>query len=158
MHAHVRVRACVRAHVRACVRTTQKNFWPKKFFLTKIFFLQKPQKNFLTKKIFFSPKNYWTKKKLSKKPKHKLSLNIDHIKTSTVPASDIPWRPLNIDRAAWPGPKGQLVFDCSFDLIILHNILNAINSSNRRNWIKELDQGIGNPGPPKNKKWSLRGC
>ena len=80
-----------------------KKFLTKKIFFDQIFFFNKnPQKIFWPKKNFFLPKNYWTeKKKLSKKTKkHQLCWNIDLIETSTVPASDILWGPLNIDRTA----------------------------------------------------------
>ena len=59
-----------------------------------------PQKIF-DQKNFFYQKIIGPKKKLYKKTKkHQLCWNIDLIETSTAPASDIPWGPLNIDRAA----------------------------------------------------------
>ena len=44
-----------------------------------------------------------------KHKKHQLYRNIYLTETSTAPASDIPWGPLNIDRAALFGLEGQLV-------------------------------------------------
>ena len=52
---------------------------------------------FLVKKNIFGQKNFLTKIFFLK---NQLCWNIDLTETSTVPASDIPWGPLNIDRAA----------------------------------------------------------
>ena len=70
-------------------------------FFDQIFVHQKSRqkvfdlKNFFSTNFIFTQNIFFTKKT---KKKHYLCLNIDITETSTAPASDIPWGPLNIDR------------------------------------------------------------
>ena len=102
---------CVRLRVRAQPKKffdqkkflTKKIFDQKKCFLIKFLFTKNPVKKFLTQKNFFQQILFLHKTFLfyqKNKKKHHLCWNIDITETSTAPASDIPWGPLNIDRVA----------------------------------------------------------